>query len=68
MADPKFFLFKLTFRGERAPKKRDFLVKIFQKVSKKAIVGPFFQKFKIPPQKNPRSAPAASRQFLSNQV
>ena len=32
-------------RGERAPKKRDFLVKIFQKVHENAFYGLFFQNF-----------------------
>ena len=35
----------LILRGERAPKKRDFLVKIFQKVTKNAFFGLFFQSF-----------------------
>ena len=35
----------LILRGERAPKKRNFLVKVFQKVSKNAFFGLFFQNF-----------------------
>ena len=33
----------LILRGERAPKKRSFLVKIFQKVPKNALFWPFFK-------------------------
>ena len=33
-----------NFEGERAPKNRDFLVKIFQKVPKNAFLDYFFQK------------------------
>ena len=49
--DPKIFLkaplapIYTNFEGERAPKKRDFLVKIFQKVPKNAFFGLFFQIF-----------------------
>ena len=32
----------ITLRGERAPKKRNFLIKIFQKVPKNAFFGLFF--------------------------
>ena len=34
-----------NFEGERGPKKRNFLVKIFQKVPKNAFFGLFFQIF-----------------------
>ena len=34
-----------NFEGERAPKQRAFLVKVFQKVSKNAFFGLFFQYF-----------------------
>ena len=72
----KFFLrrlwrqYILILRGDRTPKKRNFSVKIFQKVPKNAFFGLFFQNFacgarsfeiflkiRPPPRENPRSAP-----------
>ena len=46
MTDPKNFKRRrsiLILMGERAPKKRNFSVKIFQKVPKNALFGLFFQ-------------------------
>ena len=49
--DPKIFLnaslapMYTNFEGERAPKKPNFLVKIFQKVFKNGFFDLFFQKF-----------------------
>ena len=47
LTDPKFFLkaplapIYTYFKGERAPKKRDFLVKFFQKLPKNAFLACF---------------------------
>ena len=49
--DPKIFLkallrqYILILREERAPKKRDFLGTVFQKVPKNSFFGLFFQSF-----------------------
>ena len=46
--NPKIVLWRqyiLVLRWERAPKKRNFLVEIFQKKPKNAVFGLLFQKF-----------------------
>ena len=51
MPDPKIFLkapaapIYANFEGECAPKKRNFLVKLFQKLPINAFFGLFFQNF-----------------------
>ena len=69
LTDPKVFLKAplapkyINFEGERAPKKRNFLVKIFQKVPKKT----FSRKHPPPPlpRKNPRSRSAPKNAIFS---
>ena len=74
VVDPKNFLkaslaSKYTsFRGERAPKKRDFLVKFFQKSLKKPFLGCFFKILPAAPKFWPKQGQNSALGELENSI
>ena len=72
--DPKMFLkaplarIYTNFEGERAPKKRDFFVKIFQKVPKNGFFDLFFSKICLRRRKFGQNGPFSALEELEKSI